>query len=103
MVGPQAGSAARGPALWATQVTPQNPGRPRRYGKRQPEGNNRTTVRSALLTVASFAERCLHDLTSSNMNGKCLVMGAFEGLREGLAQGVHGELPPGTPVLHARR
>jgi hypothetical protein len=39
MVGPQAGSAAQGPALWATQVTPQNPGRPRRYGERQPEGN----------------------------------------------------------------
>jgi hypothetical protein len=39
MVGPQAGSAAQGPALWATQVTPQNPGRPRRYDERQPEGN----------------------------------------------------------------
>ena len=35
-------------------------------------------MRSALLTVAPFAERCLHDPTSLNMNEKCLVMAGFE-------------------------
>ena len=35
-------------------------------------------MRNALLTVAPFAERCLHDLTSSNMNEKCQVMSGFE-------------------------
>ena len=35
-------------------------------------------MRNALLTVAPFAERCLHDLTSLNMNEKCQVMSGFE-------------------------
>jgi hypothetical protein len=39
-------------------------------------------MRSALLTVAPFGERCLHDPTTLNMNEQCLVMGGFERLEE---------------------
>ena len=58
-------------------------------------------MRSAVLTVAPFAERCLHDRTSLNVNEKCLVMSCFECLEEGLSEVGRerpGVLNPGTPV-----
>ena len=75
-------------------------------------------MRSAMLTVVPFAERCLHDPTSLNMNEKCQVMNGFEGLEPHVGKprqdgfGVHD---PGVTlravaprsrrpvVLHARR
>ena len=68
---------------------------------------NRTTMRSALLTVAPFAERCLQELTSLNRNKKCLVMGGFERLLERLlehrAGGARGGQPAVIAVIHVRR
>ena len=58
-------------------------------------------MRSAVLTVAPFAERCLQDPTSLNVNEKCLVMSGFAGPEEGVGgceRGRPGVLNPGTPV-----
>jgi hypothetical protein len=49
-------------------------------------------MRSAVLTVAPFAERCLQDPTSLNMNKKCLAMSCFEHL-EGSFSAVGQERP----------